>query len=79
MSIIRGYSEDVPELFCAAKGCSYPPAQTVKMACAPYLRDGDDISRKDVRYEYVPLCESDYRSLFPTRAQHIRKRFIAGL
>ena len=79
MSIVRGYDNDLEELFCAIKNCSHPPVQTVRMACMPYVQEGDPIDRSRVRYEYVPLCEADYARLFPIRAQHIPKRFIAGL
>lgn len=79
MALLRGYDEAIDELICAYDGCLQPIAQTIKMAAVPWAREGDQIKRTSVRYEYVGLCEEHWRLLFPTRAQWIPQRFVQGI
>lgn len=54
------------------------PVQTIRMACAPYVKKGQSFKRFDVKEERVPLCERDYADLFPERSKWIPERHLSS-
>jgi len=81
VTLLRGYDEMADALSCSGHGgaCEYPAAQTIRMACVPHSREGDQIKASSVRWEYVGICEGHWKVHFPARAKWIPQRFIAGL
>jgi hypothetical protein len=75
--MIRG-DNDLGEIFCAGSLCdgNGVPVQTIIMKCAPYVKEGEAFDKRDIKEEQVPLCEKDFRDLFPTRAKWAKLRFI---
>ncbi len=76
--LIRNEDEATGDIGCAGSNCDYPAVQVIKMACAPWSREGDQIKSGSVGVEYVGICEGHWKVHFKTRAQWIPKRFVAG-
>lgn len=77
--MLRGYDEITGTVTCAGRNCDYPAAQTIRMACVPYAKEGDQIKASQVRYEYVGICEGHWKVHFKARAQWIPQRFVQGV
>ena len=80
MTLLRHYDEITGTVGCAGRGgtCDYPAVQTIRQACVPYAKEGDQIKRGSVRYEFVGICEGHWKAHFPARAKWIPQRRIDG-